>query len=153
LALASCKQIKNARKYKGFYSSDVFSASYQQVRKEEDMLEELRCTHCDAPLNPKTLKCEYCGSQYERKQEAGMTHYIQTCPAQIQTIASEIRVSRECMTNIPEPIIADKATMRLTRNLAEVLADYMKVETRMDWETNTQIIRGTVRVVEPDFRF
>ncbi|MBE5886742.1 MAG: hypothetical protein E7284_10110 [Lachnospiraceae bacterium] len=37
MALASYHQIKNARKHKEFYIFDVFCASYQQVRKEEDM--------------------------------------------------------------------------------------------------------------------
>lgn len=35
--LESYRQIKNARKHKGFYGFDVFCANYQQVRKEEDM--------------------------------------------------------------------------------------------------------------------
>lgn len=118
------------------------------------MLEELRCTHCDAPLNPNTLKCEYCGSQYERKQDGGNTHYIQTCPAQIQTLKAQVQVSNEIVHIMGS---ADQISRHTLNEMSRVLADevlkYAKIEHTYEPHTMTQIIRGTVRVVEPDFRF
>lgn len=116
-------------------------------------LEELKCRNCQAPLNPITYKCEYCGSQYEKKIEYGVTHYIQKCPAQVQTIGSQVCISDEVMVRMPEEDIARYAMNDIVHDLAKALAPYIKLETMWDAYEPRQIIRGTIRVVEPDFRF
>jgi hypothetical protein len=122
--------------------------------KGDDMaLEELRCRNCQAPLNPITYKCEYCGSQYEKKIEHGVTHYIQTCPAKVQTIRSQVSVPDEVMCRMSEEDIARYTMNEMVHHLAEALAPYTKIETEKDYMLCRQIIRGTIRVVEPDFRF
>ena len=35
--------------------------------KPNTYLYELRCKNCGGELDPGSLKCHYCGSQYERK--------------------------------------------------------------------------------------
>ena len=117
------------------------------------MLEELKCSNCGAALNPNTLKCEYCGSQYAKKEEQGLIHYIQTCPAQVATLGAVVGIPDEVMRYGSADQASEYAVKELTHKLAEALMPYTKIETMRDPYTMSQMIRGTIRVVEPDFRF
>lgn len=114
---------------------------------------ELTCKNCGGSLDPVTLKCEYCGTRYAKKEERGVTHYIQTCPAKVQTVAAQVCVSEIMLHRAPADEVSEFTMRELTHYLAEALAPYMKIETTKDLCNMTQIIRGSVRVVEPDFRF
>lgn len=117
------------------------------------MLEELKCSNCGAALNPNTLKCEYCGSQFAKKEERGLISYIQTCPARVETLGAAVSVSEESMQYMSADQVSEYAVRQITHKLAEALTPYVKLETMRDPYTMSQIIRGTIRVVEPDFRF
>lgn len=117
------------------------------------MLEELKCINCGAPLDQATLKCEYCGSQFAKKEERGLIHYVQTCPAQVATLGAQVGISDETMRYMPADQVSDFTIRELKYKLAEALMPYMKIETHRDPCTMTQMVRGTIRVVEPDFRF
>lgn len=125
--------------------------------KPDEYLYELRCRNCGGALDAKTLKCNYCGSQYERKNEhmgdTVRTTYIQTCPAQLVPLAYQMRVSDEAMRYYPQEEVAEMCMKEITHALAKALVPYVKIETQRDLCNMQQIIRGTVRVVEPDFRF
>ena len=126
-------------------------------QKTDEYLYELKCRNCGGALDPKTLKCPYCGSQYERKNEhmGDMVRpvYIQTCPAQIVPLAYQMSVSEEEMQYYPQEEMAEICMKKVTYELAKALVPYVKIETQRDLCNMQQIIRGTVRVVEPDFRF
>ena len=117
------------------------------------MLEVLKCQSCGGTINSSSLKCEYCGTQYERKIERGITHYIQTCPATIQTLATQVEVDDELLMNASRDIVAEYAMKDIVNSLAQALVPFVKIETTPNVCKCTQIIRGTIRVVEPDFRF
>lgn len=118
----------------------------------EDYLVELRCNNCGAALDPNTLKCSYCGSQYERKNQGNFTHYIQTCPASTQVLKAQSRFPEYARHMEPEQL-AEYAKREIVHSLAEALTPYIKFEIMRDPREMTQIINGTIRVVEPDFRF
>ena len=126
-------------------------------QKSDEYLYELKCRNCGGALDPKTLKCPYCGSQYERKNEhmGDMVRpvYIQTCPAQLTPLQYQMRVSDEAMRYYPQEEMARICMEEITHELAKALVPYVKIETQRDLCNMQQIIRGTVRVVEPDFRF
>ena len=118
---------------------------------------ELKCKNCGASLHGDKyehfVKCEYCGSEYEMHNEFGKVYYIETCRAKVECLGCQIRVDDEMLLHMPPDEVSNYAIKRLTRSLAEELAQYMKIETERDPMTMTQIIRGTIRVVKPDFRF
>ena len=116
-------------------------------------LEALRCKYCNGHIDPHTLMCEYCGTQYREENRLGEVHYIQTCPAPIQVLRSQVVMTDEAIRHTSPEHMSEYAIKVLSRNLADALAEHMKVETYYEPGTMTQIIRGTVRVVEPDFRF
>ena len=116
-------------------------------------MEKYTCVNCGAPINMSTCKCEYRGTQYEKYHSGDFVHYIQTCPAQIMPLRCEMSISEEALRSGDVQRISEFAVKNLSRSLAEELEKYMKIETRSDPYRMCQIIRGTVRVVEPDFRF
>lgn len=118
------------------------------------MLEVMKCQSCGGTINPSSLRCEYCGTQYERKIEKGITHYIQTCPAQIHKLATQVEIEDVLLYNIPQDRVAEYAMKEIVNALAEALVPFVKLEVEHGISfKRTQIIRGTIRVVEPDFRF
>lgn len=117
------------------------------------MLEKLQCKNCGGTINPSTLKCEYCGTQYAKKTENSITHYIQTCPAKIHTLASKTVIADELLIAVPQEHAAEFAMKQITLELAKALTPFIKLEVEQNPFDRTQIIRGAVRVVEPDFRF
>lgn len=124
------------------------------LREDEDYLVELRCNNCGAALDPKTLKCSYCGSQYERKNQGAFTHYIQTCPASTQVLRAKARIPDLAIMCGGDPEeLAEHARRKIVHSLAEALTPYIKFDTMRDPLTQSQIIGGTIRVIEPDFRF
>jgi hypothetical protein len=79
--------------------------------------------------------------------------YIQTCPAQLTPLQYQMRVSDEAMRYYPQEEMAKICMEEITHELAKALVPYIKIETQRDLCNMQQIIRGTVRVAEPDFRF
>lgn len=116
-------------------------------------LYELRCENCGGQLDPKTLKCPYCGSQYERENHGEQTIYIQTCPAKLVPLRYQMEVPTETLSRIDPNYFSEHCMREMTHKLAEALVPYIKIETEKDPFTMQQIIRGSVRIAEPDFRF
>ena len=117
------------------------------------MLYELKCKNCNGALNPKTLKCEYCGSQYREKNDNGKITYFQTVPAKTEVLRAQVSVPDRMMRSVDTDTISKYTLEEISCLLAKELMKYAKIETMYEPLTMTQIISGTVRVVEPDFRF
>lgn len=118
-------------------------------------MKALICKNCGGGINPNTLKCEYCGTQYREEFTDGLVRplVVQSCPANIKVLGTQVSVSEWMFRDVPPERIAEFTMKDISRSLAEALAPYIKLETERNPVTMTQIIRGTVRVVEPDFRF
>jgi len=118
-------------------------------------MKALECKNCGGRINPKTLQCEYCGTQYREEFADSPIRplVIQSQPADIKVLATQVSVSDEMIHRVPPERIAEFTMEDITRGLAEALAPFVKVETMYDPRMMTQIIRGSIRVVEPDFRF
>lgn len=118
-------------------------------------MKALICKNCGGSINPRTLKCEYCGTQYKEEFADVPVRplVIQSFPESIKVLATKVEVSEFMMRDVPPERIAEFTMVDIARSLAEALAPYIKLETERDPVRMTQVIRGTVRVVEPDFRF
>lgn len=113
----------------------------------------LECKNCGGKLNPETLRCDYCGTQYERENQNGVVHYIQTCPAEVKVLRAQVKIPNEHIMMGDAERISEYTLKEMAHCLANELLKYTKIEKEYDPYTMTQMIRGTVRVVKPDFRF
>ena len=56
---------------------------------------ELTCKNCGGSLDPVTLKCEYCGTRYAKKEEK-----------KVATVAAQVNVSEEMIHRAPAEVLA-----------------------------------------------
>lgn len=106
------------------------------------------CKQCNGTVNPATLKCEYCGTRYESDSLKRIV-ISSKIPGQTK-ISAEVVIDTEVMRDAPERM-RDYALHELRDQLADGLLAYMRVTTNHDYRNMTEIIRGEVRVLEPDF--
>lgn len=122
-------------------------------------MEEKKCKACGAPLVRDGLnwKCEYCGTIYTEKRGTPEMFVVERTPLDTHVLGAEVHVDRYTMQamrkNGHEEKIAEYSIQQLTHRLAEGLAAYMRTEVSRDPFTQAQIVRGYVRVVDPDFRY
>lgn len=124
-------------------------------------MEEMKCKSCGAHLKRRGSGewiCEYCGAVFRVDESIpGEIRYIEVKQARAQTLQVQVKYPDEIALHIGEEALAERTIQELTTELAKGLAPYMKVMVSKDYRggpfgTET-IVRGTVRVVPPDFRF
>ena len=125
-------------------------------------MEELKCQNCGATLR-KDGVCEYCGSRYRIERpnqfQPFEIKYVEVGAPQVRTLAAETVVRENDMRLAADreryaDFLSEQAIKDLSHKLAEGLSGFMKLQTKQDFGPNgATIIRGTVRVVPPDFRF
>ena len=120
-------------------------------------MEDLKCKSCGAALTPdggELFKCEYCGSRYRIQRHADLPPFlIQTYQAPVHKLVVANAISHDLRERVPPEVLAEHAKDGLARKLAEGLTDYLKVSVYEDPIRAATIIRGEIRVVQPDFKF
>lgn len=114
-------------------------------------IKPLVCEQCGGQIDRKTMKCPYCDTQYERKNNGVTVNYVVDRPG-VHTLRAEVRVDEHMMLRYPEDATA-YAMDRLRQEIADGLLAYMKISTSKDFSifNNCEIIRGEVRVIDPTF--
>lgn len=114
-------------------------------------IEQLKCENCGAPLN-KDLTCSYCGARYRRK-DGPAPIFVQTCPARIHTLEASVAMDDYMIRDMGPDEASKFAVDCLEKEIAKGLTKHMEIRTNDDFMHFRQIVRGRVRVVDPDFRF
>ena len=115
-------------------------------------MKKLACINCGAPINPHNLKCEYCGTQYRDECGDGRIR-IHSYSPDVVVLRSQVAIDNYAIRRCPVEDVAKFTTKELTLSLAEALAPYIVMETERDPFSMTQIVRGTIRVLDPSFKF
>lgn len=116
-------------------------------------LVNLKCECCGATLN-NDLTCPFCGARYERKYNTlNQPIFVKIQDAKIDTLRYELSIDKYQYETMGEEASAEITMHRMTQALATQMAKYMELNTYFDRHTFSQIVRGEVRVVKPDFRF
>ena len=113
---------------------------------------ELNCRNCGAPLN-RDGKCAYCGSVYRIEGRGSEVRYVEIHSSPVQTLTCKAELPRFQAERMPESFLTDYVTENLRHELAKGLMEAMKVVIHEDRMRDVIVVRGTVRVVPPDFRF
>ena len=104
------------------------------------------CECCGANINPITLKCAYCGTQY--KDEFDNLVRIHYCQEPIDTYRATVSVSDvdlKCMGEKAGEIISDILAHRLT----EVIKRNISIDVKNMPEYRSQQFTGTIKTVRP----
>ena len=114
-------------------------------------IKPLICERCGGQIDRSTMKCPYCDTQYERKNNGVTVNYVVDRPG-VHRLCAQVRIDDEMTCRDPEG--ATRYTLdRLRNEIADGLLAYMKISTSKDYDplSRCQIIRGEVRVIDPRF--
>ena len=109
----------------------------------------MKCQNCGANINRITMRCDYCGTEYESPNER--IRIVVDRPG-VHTIRCETRVDMDHMRDCPEGA-REYVLQDMRQQIADGLLAYMKFATSESYEPLhcCQIIRGEVRVLDPSF--
>lgn len=119
----------------------------------------LRCDYCTGHINPRTYKCEYCGTQYIKPREEPFGRPIEmkliavNAPVDVYGIQTTIPAYDLKMMNDLNIPIEQEVRRDMAKQIADVIAE--KIDIREDYQVDTMMktYSARLRVVKPDFRF
>lgn len=110
---------------------------------------EMKCQACGAPLE-RDGHCAYCGSRYKVDNDRIM--FMEYRPG-IKKVVGEVTISDFLSSRADEEQLGKIAEEQIAYGIAKELGSMIKYRTNYDPFSCQMMIRGEVRVVEPDFRF
>ena len=115
-------------------------------------MEKLTCQNCGAPLSADG-RCSYCGTRYKIDYTVEGPRYVTIYSSPVQTLASKTEIPHRYRRLGDDEALSKMAVQDLAHSLADGLVNFMRVDVEEDPYRQATIIRGTVRVVAPDFRY
>ncbi len=114
--------------------------------------EPLKCKNCGAPLTADG-RCEYCGAHYHITRDAGPRVCIELARPRVVPLEATMRIDRAVYEHWPDDFIAGQVIQDMRQQFADQLAAFIRLDRNYDLQKDMVMIRGRLRVVEPDFRF
>ena len=106
------------------------------------------CECCGGQINPVTLKCEYCGTQY--KDDFDNIIRVETYMNPVDTYRSQVIVPRNIVQQMGDKMASEYVIGKLTRELSDVIAKNMVITARNSMETDAQVFSGTIKIIRPE---
>jgi hypothetical protein len=106
------------------------------------------CDCCGGKINPQTMKCEFCGTQYKRDYDDNVFR-IETYTNPVRTFAAEVLVNGEDIHAFGAERMSEFALKTLVRKLSDCLSSSMVVDSEYDYTLNQHRVRGTIKMVQP----
>lgn len=118
-------------------------------------MKALICTQCGGKINPVKMRCEYCGTKYERDEDPTkplrMAYQLGPRPVILQ---NETNIDNRLIDYVSDSEeICRFIHSEVTRRMAEALEPYVEYQVQEDPLRQRQIVRGRVRVLPPGFSF
>jgi RNA polymerase subunit RPABC4/transcription elongation factor Spt4 len=110
-------------------------------------LKQLVCQNCGGKIDRATMKCPYCDTQYESKNE--MVQIVLDRPGTYK-IRCHAKIDRALMAKAPE-MARDHVLRQMRSQIADELLGFMKFMTSEEYDpiSMCQLIRGEITVLEP----
>ncbi len=116
-------------------------------------MEKLTCKNCGAPLN-RDGKCSYCGTIYRIEIDPVIPpRIVELYSAPVKTIACQSAIPRYMVEKMGPEAARDYTLEELRHKMAEGLLGMMEIRSEVEPWSDIMVVRGTVRVVPPEFRF
>lgn len=117
----------------------------------------LRCDYCGGHINPKTYKCEYCGTQYVKPRDAyaPLEMKVVAVQAPVETLGVSMRIPMERAMEMEDRGMPIEKFIRrdFAEQIAEHIADSIEIYEDFDIRGYEKTYTARLRVVKPDFRF
>ena len=107
------------------------------------------CDCCGGKINPQTMECEYCGTQFREDFLNDTVIRIETFKNPVETLKAAVVLPEEHVKAIGTEHASEFITKELSHKLSEGLAHYMVLENRFDPYRLVYVTSATVKVVVP----
>ena len=104
------------------------------------------CDCCGGQINPYTMKCDYCGTQYKKENE--QVFRIETFQGRVQTFKSAYNITDEYLVRHPKEA-SELAIRHVANQLADIIAPYCEYEVEDDPIIRQKRIYARIKIVEP----
>lgn len=111
-------------------------------------MQKMICECCGGAINPHTLKCEYCGTQYKRDEYENVCR-IETYTNPVETLRVRQNISSEVARDIPLDDISRICLGEMAHQLAEIMYPYIKIRHEYDYKYDEHRITGEIKIVRP----
>lgn len=107
------------------------------------------CEQCGGHIDRRKMRCPYCGTEYGRENNGVVMRYRLSRPGET-VIRSQVSMDYGMVKDCPEGA-KEYALDRMRHEVADALLAFMKITTCTDYSNMCEIIRGEVRVIDPEF--
>ena len=104
------------------------------------------CECCGGQINPLTMQCEYCGTQYKKESEE--VFRIETFQGKVQTFQTAYSIPSEDLIRYPKEV-SEIAVRHVANQLAQVIAPYCEYRVEDDPMRMAKRIYARIKIVEP----
>lgn len=105
------------------------------------------CTQCGATINRATMKCEYCGAQYEDRKE----YFVLVDKPNVHVLKTKVAVDERLLQYEPE-LVAETCLNNMVREMAKSIAPFVDLQHEYDPKFNQHYFSGRLRVCDKEFR-
>lgn len=106
------------------------------------------CQCCGGTINRATMKCEYCGTEYEKNND--QVHLrIETFRNPVETLACQVGITDEDMMALGPEAASKLAMQKMCRQLSECLVPFIDMRVEHDPCTRIHHLEGRLKIVRP----
>lgn len=120
------------------------------INTDQNGLIPLICERCGGKIDRRTMRCEYCDTEYVHKKDSVTVNYVVERP-DVHKLRAEVSIPDEMALCNPEGA-TEFVLARMREQIADGLLAYMKIQTAENPFMCCKVIRGEVRVINPTFR-
>lgn len=106
------------------------------------------CQCCGGTINRDTMKCEYCGTEYEKNDDQVRLR-IETFHNPVESLISRVGISDEEMRALGPETASKLAMQSICRQLSECLVPFIDVCVENDPCTMMHNFAGRLKIVRP----
>jgi hypothetical protein len=106
------------------------------------------CQCCGGTINRDTMKCEYCGTEYEKNDDQVRLR-IETFQNPVETLACQVGITDEDMIALGPEEASKLAMQKMCRQLSECLAPFINMRVEHDPCTRIHHLEGRLKIVRP----
>ena len=120
-------------------------------------MDALRCDYCGGHINPRTYKCEYCGTQYVKPKDPYSPFELKvvSVPAPVETLGMKMAIPMEQVKDMERMGMPVEKYVRreFANQIAENIAGNIEIYDDFRIDSYEKVYSARLRVVRPDFRF
>lgn len=120
-------------------------------------MKALRCDYCGGFINPKTYKCEYCGTQYVKPDDgfSAPPKLIVAYPPRAETLGMKQAIDRETYSSMKESgyPVEELIRDRFAEGIAREIAKSIEIEECYNYVYDQKEYFGKIRILKPDYKF